>query len=298
MAVVEKGGRRPADKRILAALRHIEENIADPVDLDAIASTVGLSKFYFERLFQAEVGASYYAYCKRVRMHNAASRLKHTKQSIYEIAIAYGYGSNAAFTRAFRSFWGVSPRAFRSDDTSWDAETFYRKRGGRVSLDVAPAIQVRDIGSYHCMFRRYYDPYHRMQDIWRDFVDRLPEALKGGDRSKARYIGRIYDDPRVTPGNEVRYDCCYVLAGEQDARLQLDEVKDNLVVTDSGRYAVIDNTRNPRPRPEVYAYILDRWMRTTSYNYSDAPGLELFTGSPVEANSTWAPVCTMLVPLE
>lgn len=291
-------GRRPTDKRILAALRHIEENISDPVDLDAMASTVGLSKFYFERLFQAEVGVSYYAYCKRVRMHNAASRLKHTRQSAYEVAIAYGYGSNAAFTRAFRTFWGVSPRAFRSDDASWDAEAFYRKRGGSVSLDVAPVIHVRDIASYHCMFRRYYNPYARMRDIWRDFLDRLPDALKEDDLSKARFLGRVYDDPRVTPRDEVRYDCCYVFADHRDPRLQLDEVRENLVVTDSGRYAVIDNTRDPRPRPEVYAYTLDRWMRTTSYNYSDAPGLELFAGSPVEANSSWAPVCTMLVPLE
>lgn len=286
------------DKRILAALKHIEQNISDTIDLDAIATKVGISKFYFERLFQAEVGTSYYAYSKRVRMHNAASRLKHTNQSIYEIAMIYGYGSNAAFTRAFKTFWGVSPTAFRADEKSWDAEEFYRKRNGGVSLEVAPKIQLRDVGSYHCMFRRYYGPYTRMQEIWRDFVDRLPDALKTGEESDARYIGRIYDDPRATPPDEIRYDCCYVLAGDQDVRLRLDEVRDNLVVTDSGLYAVIDNTSDPRPRPEVYAYMLDKWMRTTNYRYSDAPGLELFTGSPVEANSTWAPVCTMLVPLE
>lgn len=286
------------DKRILAALKHIEQNISDSIDLDAIAAKAGVSKFYFERLFHAEVGASYYAYFKRVRMHNAASRLKHTNQSIYEIAMIYGYSSNAAFTRAFRAFWGLSPRAFRADDKSWDAEDFYRKRNGGVSLQVAPNIQLRDVGSYHCMFRRYYGPYERMQGIWQDFVDRLPDALKTGGKSDSRYIGRIYDDPRITPPDEIRYDCCYVFADDQDVRLHLDEVKNNLVITDPGLYAIIDNTRNPRPRPEVYAYILDKWMRTTNYNYSDVPGLEFFTGSPVKANSTWAPVCTMLVPLE
>lgn len=286
------------DKRIVAALRHIEQNISNPIALDTVAATVGLSKFYFERLFQAEVGQSYYAYLKRIRMHNAASRLKHTNQTIYEIAIAYGYNSNAAFTRAFRAFWGVSPKAFRSDDTSWNAETFYRERGSSVSLQVAPQIQVRDVRSYHCVFRRYYDPYYRMPEIWKDFLDGLPEALKGDDPSKVRFLGLIYDDPRVTPRSETRYDCCYAFADHRDVRLQLDEVKDNLVVTDPGRYAVIDNTRDPRPRPEVYAYILDKWMRTTSYSYSDAPGLELFAGNPVEANRTWAPECTMLVPLE
>lgn len=286
------------DIRILAALKYIEQNISEPIDLEAAAAKVKLSKFYFERLFQTEVGESYYAYFKRVRMHNAASRLKHTSQSIYEISIAYGYGSNAAFTRAFRTFWGVSPTAYRSDNASWDAETFYRQRNNSVSLDTAPRIQTRDIGSYRCLFRRYYGPYSRMQDIWRDFLDRLPDALRGGDEAEARFLGRVYDDPRVTPSNEIRYDCCYVFADDQDARLQLDEIKDHLVTTDAGLYAVIDNTRNPRPRPEIYAYMLDKWMPTTNHNYSDVPGLEFFTECPIKANSTWAPVCTMLVPLE
>lgn len=286
------------DSRILAALQYVEQNMSERVDLDAMAAKVRLSKFYFERLFRAEVGESYYAYVKRIRMHNAASRLKHTNQSVYDIAIAYGYGSNAAFTRSFRSFWGVSPMEYRADRRSWDAERFYRERNLGVSLEAAPNIQLRDIGSYVCMFRRYYGPYTRMQEIWRDFLDRLPEALRSGDRTGTQYIGRIYDDPRVTPPEEIRYDCCYVFADARDNRLQLDEVRDNLVTTDAGLYAVIDNTRNPRPRPEIYAYMLDKWMPTTTYSYSDAPGLEFFIGSPVEANRSWAPVCTMLVPLE
>lgn len=285
------------DSRILAALKYIEQNMADPVDLEAIAARVSLSKFYFERLFQAEIGETYYAYLKRIRMHNAASRLKHTKQSIYEIAVAYGYGSNAAFTRAFRAFWGVSPTAFRADAASWDAETFYRGWNARLSLDVAPAIQVREVKSYPCMFRRYYGPYGRMQEIWRDFLENLPPALRA-DAAGAQFLGRVYDDPRVTPPDEIRYDCCYVFADAQDARLELDEVKANFVATVAGLYAVIDNVQAPRPRPEIYAYMLDKWMPTTSYNYSDVPGLELFAGDPVQANSSWAPVCTMLVPLE
>jgi len=272
--------------------------MSEPMDLGTIAAEVKLSKFYFGRLFQAEVGESYYAYVKRISMHNAASRLKHTNQSIYEIAIAYGYGSNAAFTRAFKSFWGVSPTEYRADGKSWDAETFYQERNGGVSLEVAPNIQIRDIGSYQCLFRRYYGPYARMQEIWQDFLDRLPAALRCDNEAEARFLGRIYDDPRVTPPDEIRYDCCYVFADDKDARLQLDEVANNLITTDAGLYAVIDNTRNSRPRPEIYAYTLDRWMRTTNYSYSDAPGLEFFAGNPVEANRSWAPVCTMLVPLE
>lgn len=75
-------------------------------------------------------------------------------------------------------------------------------------------------------------------------------------------------------------------------------LSDRLVMTDAGLYAVVDNNRAPRPRPEVYSYVLDRWLPSTTYQYSDLSALEFFTSCPVEANKTWAPVCTMLVPLE
>lgn len=286
------------DPRILAVLKYIEQNITEQIDLEEVSSKIGLSKFYFERLFQAEVGESFYAYFKRVRMHNAACRLKWTNLSIYEIAIGYGYSSNAAFTRAFRAFFGVSPTEYRSNEEAWDPEAFYNSRFEGLSFDDPPKVQIRDIGSYCCMFRRYYGPYETVQESWRDFVERLPDPLRGSEPGRARFLGRVYDDPRVTPPNEIRYDCCYVFADAQDARIQLDEVSDCLVTTDPGLYAVVDNNREPRPRPEVYAYVLDKWMPKTNYHYSDVPALEFFTKCPVEANSTWAPACTMLVPLE
>lgn len=286
------------DARILAALKYIEENVSEQIVLEEMAAKAGLSKFYFERLFQTEVGESFYAYFKRVKMHNAACRLKWTNQSIYEIAIGYGYSSNAAFTRAFRAFFGVSPTEYRSHGEAWDPETFHKDRFEGLSFDDPPTVHVRDIGPYRCMFRRYYGPYDTVQDSWRDFLERLPEPLRNTDRVGARYLGRVYDDPQVTPPDEIRYDCCYIFADDQDARLQVDEVRERLVTTDPGLYAVVDNNRMPRPRPEVYAYVLDKWMPRTNYQYSDVPALEFFTKCPVEANGTWAPACTMLVPLE
>lgn len=285
------------DNRILAVLKHIEKNTSEKLVLDEMASRVGLSKFYFDRLFKAEVGESFYAYLKRVRMHTAASRLKRTNQSVYEIAISYGYGSNAAFTRAFRAFFGMSPTAYRADTASGEPEMFPEDREG-LSFEVPPKIRIREVGPYRCMFRRYYGPYEKLRDSWQNFLDQLPEALRGAGEGRDRFLGRVYDDPRVTPPDQTRYDCCYVFPDEDDARLQLPEVKDSLVTTDAGLYAMVDNNHEPRSRQDIYAFVLDKWMPKTNYRYSDVPALEFFTTSPVEANRTWAPLCTILVPLE
>ena len=275
------------DARILAALKYIEQDLSEQIELEEVSRKIGLSKFYSERLFHAEVGESFYAYLKRVRLHHAARRLKRTNQSVYEIAVAYGYTSNATFSRAFQRFFGVSPTRYRKE--LWGRED---------SFDDPPKIEIREIKPYYCIFARYCGPYERIRDWWCDFIGRLPASLHNNESGGVRFMGRIYDDPRVTPANELRYDCCYVFTDLQDSRIESDDLRYRLILTDPGLYAAVDNSVRPRPRSAVYSYILDRWLPRTIYQYSDLPGLEFFTGCPIDANSTEAPVCTMLVPLE
>lgn len=130
------------DARILAALKYIEQDLSEQIELEEVSRKIGLSKFYFERLFHAEVGESFYAYLKRVRLHHAARRLKRTSQSVYEIAVAYGYTSNATFSRAFQRFFGVSPTRYRKE--LWGRED---------SFDDPPKIEIREIKPYYCILR-------------------------------------------------------------------------------------------------------------------------------------------------
>jgi len=48
------------------------------------------------------------------RMHLAALRLREGKGSIAQIGFDIGYNSEAAFSRAFKRQFGVSPAAWRS----------------------------------------------------------------------------------------------------------------------------------------------------------------------------------------
>lgn len=225
------------NKKILAAIIYLERNFAEHITLEEVSSRVGLSKFYFERLFQTEVGVSFYAYLKRIRLQAGA---------------------------------GGDP----------------------------PRIHVRDIGAFHCLFRRYYGPFETIRDSWRDFIERLPAELLDGHHGRTRFLGRVYDDPRITPPREIRYDCCYAFASAEDARLYMAGSDDLLITTEPGLYAVIDNLRAPRTRTEIRGHVLEQWMPRTRYHYSDLPWLELFSTSPLESNRSAAPACTMLVPLE
>jgi len=58
------------------------------------------------------------AYLAQWRLKLGAEILQSTQDSVAEVAAAVGYGSEAAFNRAFKKFVGVPPGAWRREHRS------------------------------------------------------------------------------------------------------------------------------------------------------------------------------------
>ena len=97
-------------KRIL---RYIEELLEQKLSLEKIAEEFGYSKFYTARIFKDHTGITLYKYIQGRRLNEAARKLARTDQSIVEIALEAGYGSQQAFTQAFRSLYFCAPQEYR-----------------------------------------------------------------------------------------------------------------------------------------------------------------------------------------
>ncbi len=78
-----------------------------------LAKAANLSQDYFTRLFRATFGEPPRKWMVRQRLRIAAEKLKATTLSIKEVAYDLGYDDVYLFSRQFRSFIGMSPRAFR-----------------------------------------------------------------------------------------------------------------------------------------------------------------------------------------
>lgn len=102
------------DDRIKRTLFHIEQHISEPVNLAELAEIACLSQHHFHRLFKTELGETPKAYVDRVRMEHIAHMMVIRKDlGLTALAFEYGFSSPAAFTRAFKALYRVSPRAFR-----------------------------------------------------------------------------------------------------------------------------------------------------------------------------------------
>jgi len=93
--------------------RYIRENIDEPLDRETLASVAGFSIPHFHRVFRAHVGESAISYVRRVRMERAGRKLRMGAVDITQVALAAGYDSHAAFSKAFKQHFGLSPREFR-----------------------------------------------------------------------------------------------------------------------------------------------------------------------------------------
>jgi AraC family transcriptional regulator len=95
-------------------LDFIESHLAEDLPIDRLAGIAALSPFYFQRLFSRLVNRPVNEYVKLRRLAHASEDLKKDKKRILDIALDYGFSDHAAFTRAFKDAYGVTPEAYRS----------------------------------------------------------------------------------------------------------------------------------------------------------------------------------------
>jgi len=94
-------------------MQFIREHIGEPLNRKMLAEVAGFSVPHFHRVFTARVGESAASYVRRLRMERAARKLRMGAVNITEVALAAGYDSHAAFSKAFKQQFGITPSQFR-----------------------------------------------------------------------------------------------------------------------------------------------------------------------------------------
>jgi AraC-like DNA-binding protein len=107
-----------ADARIARVLKSIHEHPAQPLTIDALAAIAGMSRSSFSDRFAALVGQSPLRYRNECRLALARNMLAKGDSRVGEVAIAVGYESEAAFSRAYKAFFGHTPRDAKPTGTT------------------------------------------------------------------------------------------------------------------------------------------------------------------------------------
>lgn len=102
-----------ADRRLTAALALMEEHLAEPLPVPALAARAGVRRRELERLFRAKLGTTPSAHHRALRLRRARSLLAQTDLAVAAVALACGFASPEHFSRCYRRLFGQPPSADR-----------------------------------------------------------------------------------------------------------------------------------------------------------------------------------------
>ena len=91
------------------AIKFIQRNFSDSIDVMDIASHVGLSRSHLYRIFMKHLNLSPNEYLTQYRINQACLLLRTSDLSVGEIASSVGFDDQLYFSRVFKKTKGVPP---------------------------------------------------------------------------------------------------------------------------------------------------------------------------------------------
>lgn len=103
-----------ADSRLARCIAFLRERMPEKIALRELAQFAGVSVRTLSQMFVSESGFPPMRYLLELRLNHTMKLLRHTNQSIEQIAEECGFGNRYYFTRMFSKYRQTSPAAFRA----------------------------------------------------------------------------------------------------------------------------------------------------------------------------------------
>ena len=244
----------------------IERNLGTLPGLDDIATACGVSKFHLAHAFGTATGISVMQYLRARRLSEAVQALAAGSMDILELALDCGYASHEAFTRAFRSQFGVTPESVRRNKTIEGlamTKAIKLPDSNRINLKTPRFVSG---AAMHVVGLSQFHPFGDAQGIaaqWRTFMasySRIPAKKPGIPIS---VIINMDDD-----GN-FKYVCAAEVAS-------VAKIPDGLISLDvpAQNYAVFTHDEHVSTIGATYSAVWNEWFKSNDYVPADGPSLE------------------------
>ena len=94
---------------------YIGKNYQKDISLDDVSRRIGISPYYFSKLFKEDEGEGFVEYLTRIRIEKAKELLMTTECSMKEICVMVGYADPNYFSRSFKKNVGVTPTEYKEN---------------------------------------------------------------------------------------------------------------------------------------------------------------------------------------
>jgi AraC family transcriptional regulator len=272
-------------ERLERVFRWLADHLDDTLDLVRVADVACLSPYHFHRVYRAMRGETAAETVRRMRLHRAAVDLITGELPVARIARRAGYGSQEAFTRAFKTAYGVPPARYRASFVPIPAT---QAMGDDMEATQYTAA-IRNTSAIRVAALAHHGPYMNIGGTFERLM-----AMAGGQgliRSDVRTFGIYYDDPSVTPVSALRADACLAIPDDMvpTGDLQMKTIR-------GGRYATVLYVGPYAELERPYRWLYGAWLAGSGEELDDAPAVEAYlndarTVPPTELQTEiWLPL--------
>lgn len=99
--------------QVRQAIDYIHTHLTEDLSLEAIAAAVGMSQYYFTRVFKQAIGLTPWQYVVQQRIEAAKRLLAKRDLSIAQISKQLGFSTQAQFSNFFRKHTGITSTEYR-----------------------------------------------------------------------------------------------------------------------------------------------------------------------------------------
>jgi AraC family transcriptional regulator len=202
----------------------IQQNLDTDLNLDQLSASYGYSPYHFHRIFTDLVGETPKKYVQRLRMEKAAYKLWITGNTVIDVGFSVGFSNHETFTRAFRRFFGVSPRQFRADGLIRRSEHLQAQKSWRPDDCFLSPVRFESLRPMSLLSIRHLGDYLEIPEAFSAGDNLWNPLIEWAERNRIAYqpiaLAIFYDNPWLTPKNAQRTDVCIPVTspvGEVDA---------------------------------------------------------------------------------
>jgi AraC family transcriptional regulator len=100
--------------KLRQAIEYIDAHLDQEITLTDLAEVLGMSQYYFCRLFKQSMTIPPYQYVLQQRVERAKQLLQQPEVAICDIALECGFANQSHLTKHFRKLTGITPKAYRN----------------------------------------------------------------------------------------------------------------------------------------------------------------------------------------
>ncbi|SEW34320.1 AraC family transcriptional regulator [[Clostridium] fimetarium] len=294
-------------RRIHKVQDYIEHHLGKSLSIEELSNAAGFSKFHFSRIFQGMLQEPLAHYVNRIRMENALFLLAHrADKNMTDIAYELGLSDSAVFSRAFKNFYGVSPREYRKEYSKNCKDSFllseYNKDTAKKELEgnlfpVIGQITIANMEEKQVAYVRHIGTYESLAIAYGGLMQSLLDYAKnqhllvdGQNLPLAMY----HDNPEFVEASQFRTSLC--LTVPENIRIQEDGIF-GMMKLEGGLYAVGHFQIQMEQYSDAWNYMYQEWIAGSGYVPRNSYPFEVYCNNPY-ANESHIHEVDIYVPIE